>query len=186
MKELDKDRIILRPENFPNYGRKVKGNPNYHNKAQCIVCGKTIEPLEAYCEEHKYLAEEDNEKLKNASNTDFAMLAAAVIDDFMRDYRLKLKALYDEPFDKLKLERVLKAQRYIRSKDFEMLSVGLADPEKVIEWTRERVKEEREQARIAKIQEEAKKITKELAEQVRDLKREVNDLRKELDEIKQN
>lgn len=126
---------------------------NNWERSLCIVCKMPLSKEEAsaggcYCEKHKYLAEKDMETIRKAEPKQFVPIVSAVIEQAMNEYRSALQDLYKNPIDEedARLKRserarqdVFSSEREIKSEDFAILSMGVADPDTIIKITRAEV-----------------------------------------------
>lgn len=145
----------------------------------CIKCGKELPTAQlCYCDEHREYADKDWQAYMDADPKWFAPLVSAILKQIMTQYRTYLGQLYRDPLNKEYLANVLRMQKYIRSDDFAILTMGIAEPDAVIRVAQETVAEFQEQKRHEATLRAARRLNAETLEKMKALQQEVSDLKK--------
>lgn len=122
-------------------------------KCYCTECGKELSNIDrnakrAYCEEHRHLAERDNQIIRDADPQLFVPLAAAVLKQEMDRYRRLLVKQYQAPLDapshlvtpsRENLHALQNAEDWILSKNYAILDMGVTEPKQVMRLIRKAV-----------------------------------------------
>lgn len=173
----------------------AEGDENTDTKKlkQCFVCGKPLAPdSDLYCSKHHFLAAIDAQKLRDAEPKEFAYIAAAAVEEEMKEYRKLLWKMYENPFNKKTIADIIHFERWlllgkpIKRKDgkllrpsFDQLSMGLAeDPVRIIQVAHDQVRAEWREKQKNDIIRAYSTLTKPLYDRVKALEKEVKELKK--------
>lgn len=111
-----------------------------NNAGWCIICHEPLtEGGQCYCPKCREQGRKaDAETLRRLAESDgkdslvFVEIATKVVSDFLSEYEYHLAALMRDPFSKERQDAVRADERYIRSFDFAVLTMGTVNPEAVI------------------------------------------------------